>query len=146
MVKLLMNIVLNRPSPFYESQLLTTKLGFCSDKGYNDGTPSNSIRKLHPTSIENYVPAFFTLQQHITPSIETSAFYPLEIVFSRSLHIQRYMNGPIMVKVRINILLTRLSPFDERQLQTTQFRFHSSKRCSDDICHQTATENPINIK
>ena len=36
-VKLLMNIILDRLSNFYESQLLTTQFGFRSGKGCNDG-------------------------------------------------------------------------------------------------------------
>ena len=36
-VKVVMNIILARLSPFYESQLLTTQFGFRSGKGCNDG-------------------------------------------------------------------------------------------------------------
>ena len=41
--------------------------------------------------------------------------------------------GSIIVKIVMNIILTRTSNFYERQLLTTQFGFRTGKECNDSI-------------
>lgn len=56
MLKLVMNIILARLLPFYESQLLKSNVAFALHRGVMMAyTSSNKSRKLHISPIENYL-------------------------------------------------------------------------------------------
>lgn len=55
MLKLVMNIILARLLPFYESQLLKSNVAFALHRVMMAYTSSNKSRKLHISPIENYL-------------------------------------------------------------------------------------------